>query len=114
MRHTDELLDWYFNQHRGVTVAEQIQAAVLAEREACAQMCDAEAGLWGKRDEAGTVARSLAESIRARGLHTAELRECNACSWAGPTTECVYCGEVGPLCPMCHETTMEADCAGAY
>lgn len=33
-------------------------------------------------------------------------RECNACDWIGKNSDCVFCGEVGPLCPICHETTM--------
>jgi len=33
-------------------------------------------------------------------------RECNSCDWIGKVSECVFCGEVGPLCPICHGTTM--------
>lgn len=40
------------------------------------------------------------------------IRECNGCSWVGEASDCVYCGEVGPLCPECHETTEEALQAG--
>lgn len=29
----------------------------------------------------------------------------DSCGWTGPETECVMCGAVGPLCPICGETT---------
>jgi hypothetical protein len=35
------------------------------------------------------------------------MRECNICDWTGIESDCVMCGEVGPLCPECHETTYE-------
>lgn len=31
--------------------------------------------------------------------------QCNACDWSGATDSAVYCGSVGPLCPLCHSTT---------
>lgn len=34
-------------------------------------------------------------------------RECG-CGWRGESADCVWCGNVGPLCPKCHETTEEA------
>lgn len=34
-------------------------------------------------------------------------RECG-CGWRGESDDCVWCGNVGPLCPKCHETTEEA------
>lgn len=38
--------------------------------------------------------------------HPPEERECNECDWNGPVTACLWCGEVGPLCPECNETTV--------
>lgn len=37
-----------------------------------------------------------------------EPRQCNACEWIGPRSDCCWLGAVGPLCPECRETTEEA------
>jgi hypothetical protein len=37
-----------------------------------------------------------------------EQRECNACDWRGIRSDCTWLGAVGPLCPLCYETTDEA------
>lgn len=45
---------------------------------------------------------------QARGFINEQAREqccCNACEWTGPTVDTVMLGDVGPLCPQCHETT---------
>lgn len=46
-------------------------------------------------------------------------RWCNACTWAGKETDCVWLGAIGPLCPECHETTdtalpAERNCCGTF
>ena len=30
---------------------------------------------------------------------------CNSCEWSGREIDGVMCGDVGPLCPECNETT---------
>lgn len=50
------------------------------------------------------IASLLGQAIWSRESDNAD-RACNACSWTGKESDCVYCGSVGPLCPECHETT---------
>lgn len=74
---------------------DQAQTAMIRERVTPAQRSKYEA-LGGK----DWLVAALRVNVRRR--------ECNACEWVGDKSDCVWCGEVGPLCPKCHETTMEA------
>lgn len=47
-------------------------------------------------------------------IDISDLRECNACDWIGNLADCVWCGAVGPLCPVCHETTEQIEDSAAY
>ena len=46
----------------------EINAHVAAEREACAQVCEEEAGEWFVLSGANTSAHNCAKAIRARGI----------------------------------------------
>lgn len=37
------------------------------------------------------------------------IRECVGCDWIGNADDCVWLGEIGPLCPVCHEVTEAAE-----
>ncbi|MDB5822218.1 MAG: hypothetical protein JWR21_922 [Herminiimonas sp.] len=38
-------------------------------------------------------------------MSAAAKLSCNSCDWTGPVSESVMLGSVGPLCPLCRETT---------
>jgi hypothetical protein len=66
-----------------------------------------------------TVLQTAAAELAALlAREDAERRECNACDWRGPESECVMLGAVGPLCPECRETTEPSkvwcDCGDWY
>jgi hypothetical protein len=53
--------------------------------------------------KAGEAWDALVAAIQ--GAVKVEHRVCTACDWRGKWTQTVSLGEVGPLCPQCHETT---------
>jgi len=51
----------------------------------------------------GAVATDRAQRA-APGVQGGDAVCCNAdCTWGGKLTDCVMCGQVGPLCPECRE-----------
>ena len=69
MKHTDELLTWYVNRRKESTVEDIVNAAVLAEREACAKLCEAIRDDWRSAgaDKNVYATNYLIDQIRARG-----------------------------------------------
>jgi hypothetical protein len=59
-------------------------------------------------DPCHAVDGEMAECPRPSQKTAEPTRECNACDWKGPLSETCMLGAVGPLCPVCRETTEEA------
>lgn len=63
----DPLKDRFLGQPRTPDeLRAMIEQAVLAEREACAKVCDARASVLGNYEDETKAARSCAEAIRNR------------------------------------------------